>query len=917
MSAIFISHSSKDNAWAERIRDWLKGGEHKRKPELRYNSLFLDFDPEQGIPVGTSWRATLYQKLQLSRAVIVLCSEPYCASQWCVSELAIAIDRGKLVLPVRINDGPLPRLLAETQGTGLEVIDLEQGSEDGWRRLERGLEALTWRELQEWPPAGEPDEPPFPGLSSFERKHAPVFFGQDTVLGQLQDKLRNLPAVESRLLMILGASGCGKSSLLRAGLVPWLADGDRRRWIVLDPFRPEDDPFGWLAHAVKNAYDAHGQPAPSEPARTALALQGQLRDLRRHAGIQDARVVLAIDQFEELLGHQGSGEGQGMGQEADDFLKLLAELLTDPNGRVVILTTLRSDFLGSFQLHPSDLGRLAGEPVLLGPMEKAGFRQVIEGPAQRVGLPMETGLSDQLVEDTATGDALPLLAFTLSELWRERPAAGGLTLEQYREFGGLAGAVQKKADEVLSTSAPTEVERAALREAFLDHLVRLSDEGIAAKRPARWGDLPEASQRILRRFVDARLLVSGKGETRDTVEIAHEALLRTWPTLVDWIGQGRLELEQRRRVERLCEELDPGRQSEAKARHEAIEQLARMAALGGGASEGRAVAKVAGPELERLVANGALPEGDRADGALVLALIGAEAPLRELLADEAAPVGLRRRAAESLGLLASRCGDGEQRLRIAQELEGWLRSDGLDVRIEVVNDDEPALVEVDRQAAKQMVAENMQQARKNPWGPVRVSHDQLQEMVQQAEHKAKQQRLCAEGKAAGWAEHDRRLPLLQGASRGLQLAMATELPLLGSGLGQVVPMLTLTALEEGDSLRVITEVVEVPVWRLPLPGGEQLELVAVPAGETTIGSPKEEAGRVGYTQIRLRCEGVDVEAERRVRLAGYGMVRHPISQAQWRAVVEEAGQEKRGSLTPGPGSHRCNSFKTRYRQLRN
>ena len=115
-------------------------------------------------------------------------------------------------------------------------------------------------------------------------------------------------------------------------------------------------------------------------------------------------------------------------------------------------------------------------------------------------------------------------------------------------------------------------------------------------------------------------------------------------------------------------------------------------------------------------------------------------------------------------------------------------------------------------------------------------------------------------------------------------------------------MLTLTALEEEGGLRIRTEVVEVPVWKLPLPGGEQLELVAVPAGETTIGSPSEEAGRGVYTQIRQKCEGVDVEQLRTVRMGSYAMVRHPISQAQWRTVVEGVIPEQRGRLNPNAGT---------------
>ncbi|MFN9545832.1 MAG: hypothetical protein ACK6AD_02000, partial [Cyanobacteriota bacterium] len=143
--------------------------------------------------------------------------------------------------------------------------------------------------------------------------------------------------------------------------------------------------------------------------------------------------------------------------------------------------------------------------------------------------------------------------------------------------------------------------------------------------------------------------------------------------------------------------------------------------------------------------------------------------------------------------------------------------------------------------------------------------------------------LLVEGEE-GWAEHDRRLPVLQGASRALQLAASADLPLLGSGPGRRVAMLTLTALREGKGLWIRTEVVTPPVWKLPLPEWpglepQQLELVVVPGDAYEIGSPEKEDGRDIYTQFRQKCEGVNVEAERRVSLKAYALVRHPISQA--------------------------------------
>ena len=194
MSMIFLSHSGEDNAWGQCICDWLQGSANKQQPDFRYPSLFLDFDPEQGIPVGRSWRETLYEKLQLCRAMIVICSAAYGQSKWCLAELGVAMASGKLVLPVRIEESPPLRLLNETQRTPLVAIDPDPTGLEGWQRLERGLAALSWQECLAWPPDNEPDASPFPGLSCFERKHAPVFFGQDQTLRQAQAKVEALTA---------------------------------------------------------------------------------------------------------------------------------------------------------------------------------------------------------------------------------------------------------------------------------------------------------------------------------------------------------------------------------------------------------------------------------------------------------------------------------------------------------------------------------------------------------------------------------------------------------------------------------------------------------------------------------------------------------------------------------------------------
>jgi formylglycine-generating enzyme required for sulfatase activity len=615
-------------------------------------------------------------------------------------------------------------------------------------------------------------------------------------------------------------------------------------------------------------------------------------------------------------------------------------LLQGPPARVLVVGTMRTDFLAPLQSVSSTLTNKAIKETLE-PIAPADFGQLITGPAHRAGLTLQPGLEERLVKDSGGGDALPLLAFTLLQLWEKRqergcPVAGergelwDLTVADYVHLvGGIDGSVRTQAKACWDPANSEPAEAKAMREAFLDHLVIVSDDGRVAKCTARRNDLPPDSCPILQQMVNKRLLVSstvteqGTKTVETILEIAHEALLNTWEPLVQWIEESREELRQglglqRQRVKRLTPDLAvvaPQRQ-----RRQALEQLATLAAAGG--IEQKAVGKEGREPLAELLipprVEGKTPPtapiDDRADAALILALIGAEEPLSACLADGAAPVELRRRAAESLGLLAKRSGDPEQRERIERQLEAVLRGAPLDVRIEVELDVEqldPAMLKQLWEQTQRQVAEALQQAIQSGQLPPGLSEEQLRSLFEQAVQqqlqeklKGLQSELWAKGDAPGWQEHDERLPLLQGASRGLQLAASADMPLLGSGPGRVVPMLTLTALEEDGGLHITTEVVEVPVWRLPLPEGEQLELVMVPGGSYTIGSPQQEMGRDAYTQVFMKCEGVDVEAQRPVELPCFALLRQPISQAQWRAVAEAREAPGQEPLKAAPGTFR-------------
>jgi formylglycine-generating enzyme required for sulfatase activity len=284
----------------------------------------------------------------------------------------------------------------------------------------------------------------------------------------------------------------------------------------------------------------------------------------------------------------------------------------------------------------------------------------------------------------------------------------------------------------------------------------------------------------------------------------------------------------------------------ASERRDAIAKLAAMAAAPE-ESERRAARDVASRRLARVLAEvlsdlQAERRVEQQEAAVVLGLIGTETGIEALesLASDGAQPPELRRVALEALGLTAR-DQAEHRPRIEAVLERQLRADALDLLVTGEED---------------------------------------------------------------WAEHDRRLPPLQGASRALQLAAAAKLPLLGNGPGREVPMLTLTALQEGEALRIRTEVVTPAVWKLPLPewpgeAPQQLELVVVSCGQHEIGSPETEEGRDWYANQRDACEGVNVEAERTVLLKRFAMARHPITQAQWQAVAKLSPVERELNLTPG------------------
>ncbi|GKS65717.1 hypothetical protein YTPLAS72_30210 [Nitrospira sp.] len=547
MSSIFISHSSRDNAIAQQVKAQLEQWGHR--------SVFLDFDPEKGIPAGRDWEKELYAKLRECRVVIVLCSHVSMASRWCFAEITHARALGKPVFPIKIDNVQVDRVL-----TNVQVIDAMVGWDVAYQRLEKGFLAvgLDPKDLFDW----DGTRPPYPGLMAFQEQDAAVFFGRDKEIREAQALLNRLQQFGgSRLTLMLGASGSGKSSLMRAGLLPRLKRD--QRWIVIDPFRPVNAPFDEFATVLSRRFGSAVQfrdrirwdeQEAKQPADTFLQL---IRELRENSGLRDATVLIMIDQCEELLASDANKEG-------NQFLAFLHAVLDREDSHLMVLATLRSDFLGSFQDDPA-MRRLRVEPFVVPQMQVDDFASVIEGPAKIVGLELGSGLVQAMISDTKTSDALPLLAFTLRELWdgfgkHEKR----LTLEQYRDkLGRLDGCIARAAEAVLSANRLSEAELSDLQDAFLS-MVRVADNDQYAKQPVFWKELlstTHSTRDVLEQFVSARLLVSDGGENGRTLEVAHEALFRAWPRLVGWLEDNKAFLVWQQRLNNQIKEWNKNRQS--------------------------------------------------------------------------------------------------------------------------------------------------------------------------------------------------------------------------------------------------------------------------------------------------------------------------------------------------------------------
>jgi hypothetical protein len=396
---------------------------------------------------------------------------------------------------------------------------------------------------------------PFPGLEVFDTKDAGDFFGRTVEVSAAVTLLGGAGSVHRRWLQIEGPSGAGKSSLARAGIVPAVVE---KKWVHGAPagwrysvIRPGFDPLRSLGLALLEALGVTEVGALDTVVRSFMDSDTSLANLVHERLPKDEALLLVVDQLEEAFTLANT-------ETLQRFDMVLAEAVRDPAGRLYLVTTVRSDFVGRFEalrgLGPLLNARTVAERYLMPPMSEVALREAIELPAEKAGLIWGVGLMKRILEDASNAEGgLPLVAHVLRALWVAREERM-LTHAAYDALGGVSGALARSADGIVDGLGEGGRERARRMLLKLVKSGRGTGDGrqtASRSEVVEAGGAGEDGERAL-------LGLSGGGGTEreepklrllvvsgERVDLVHEALIRRWKTLQGWIEESRKELERR------------------------------------------------------------------------------------------------------------------------------------------------------------------------------------------------------------------------------------------------------------------------------------------------------------------------------------------------------------------------------------
>jgi TIR domain len=604
MTTIFLSHASQDGALVDQLSAWLA--------QNGFTDLFVDHDR---IRVGDRWADALRNAKASCRVVLCVVTPAWLESDECYAEFLAGWYAGKRIMPLLATSGTalnerqqhrIARLLREDQGFDLTAVGaphtldfdsqsnlsavLIAGLKAGGALARIGLDPMAF----EIDTKTRPD--PFPGLESFgdADADAAIFFGRSPEIATCIEDLREMRASgDRRAYTIVGASGSGKSSLMKAGVLPRLRR--ERGWLVLRFFRPGGDPLYSFAEAIARTAahfqltwapgviheellaawraerQAHGSSAvatnPSSDAHPqgnaavydgalVATVERRIAVLRDRANMPATTCLIAIDQAEELA-HNLEESGNALG----DYISALCAAPADEGAPIPYSFVLTARDDGFSELRASaKFARVLTRTADIRTLPLYRFASAIEQPAERYGVSMELSLVQVMIDDAPETDALPLLAFALRRLWTRFAAERQIRKINYEQLGKLPGLIEDAAERasrgmdprddspLTPPRVPAEREKQLMR-LFVPGLAQLNERGLPIRRLAAAESFSEDDKALLAPFMRWRLLTA-RG---DTIEVSHEAMFREWSRFAEWLKPERERLEALRGVEAAAE----------------------------------------------------------------------------------------------------------------------------------------------------------------------------------------------------------------------------------------------------------------------------------------------------------------------------------------------------------------------------
>ena len=529
MAKIFVSHSTADAGIVGRLKENLD--------QWGYQSVFVAPDSVLGPAAGARWRNELYRGITDAQLVLVLWSENFRKSAWGAAEVILADFLDKRIVPVQTDSAPLGALIESRQ-----AVDLRQDGLLNFNILFQAIKRIL-DPADDF--AWDTRRSPFPGLEPFEAEDTAVYFGRSEELAAVRACLsRLLQKTSRRVLTIQGDSGAGKSSFLNAALLPRLRRDPRWHGRLAVPVNRYDSPLLRLAQALAAAVGLSPEPLleclRAGPPESAAAQLAEILSAQSGAGDYDGErpVLLPLDQAEALIPALGTAQGQR-------FRHVLQALLDAEASPLILVVVVRTEAFSELSRH-LDLSSRSAEVAALTQFPDAELPKVIAGPCRVAGVQVADGLTERITRDVQQSHALPLLAYTLSEMYQLADAADRrFTLELYDRVGGIRGSIARQL-QFLEEDDVGGSERAALRTAF-SFLVTTTDDGQPIRQSARWDALPAGARSLVEELIQRRLIRTFTASGERHVELTHESLIELWPQLAQWVQENEQLLRWRRR----------------------------------------------------------------------------------------------------------------------------------------------------------------------------------------------------------------------------------------------------------------------------------------------------------------------------------------------------------------------------------